>query len=252
MKTIWEETVLGNFNQASFTYNNEARVQKKIANQLAIECLKKTICPGLWLDLGTGTGLLADSLEELNPKQSILRIDVSKMMLAQHQQKSYVKLWDLNLGLPTDLPQPPNLIASSFSLHWLNDPKNRIKEWFSALAPGGWLALAVPIQGSFSEWHKAASLAKVNCTAMDLPSHHSLIESLNQNDIQYQHIESITQTASSVNSLLKPLVKMGAQATHHKPLRVTEWRRLKENWPVCEDNFEKQLTWIIQILLAQK
>lgn len=40
---------------------------------------------------------------------------------------------------------------------------------------GGWLALAVPVAGSFPQWHQAADRARVPCTARRLPEADTLI-----------------------------------------------------------------------------
>ena len=93
MKATWEDNVLRNFNIASFNYNNEAMLQKDIAKQLAQECSKQNISSGLWMDLGTGTGLLANAIEELSPNQSVLRVDGSIKMLKQHAPNKLTKLF---------------------------------------------------------------------------------------------------------------------------------------------------------------
>ena len=252
MNTAWKKNILQNFNQASSNYDSHAKIQKFIANLLAIECSKKRISSKICIDLGAGTGLLANILEELKINQSVIRLDASQKMLDKNPRNSSKQLWDLNQGFPNTFSKPPDLIASSFVLHWLNQPEVRIKEWFSALAPQGWLALAVPIAGSFPEWHKAASLAKVNCTAINFPSNSSLFNSMNQKNIKYKKIVEITQTATTVSSLLKPLIAVGGQATNHKSLTVSEWRKIENSWSFSENNNNKNLTWLIQILLAQK
>ena len=86
-------------------------------------------------------------------------------------QKSTKQLWDINDGLPK-WSTKPNLLASSFVLHWLNNPQKQLKEWFNSLSLDGWIALAIPIKGSFPEWYEAAEKANLTCTALDLASHH--------------------------------------------------------------------------------
>ncbi len=251
MTMVWQDNILKNFDKACNSYNSEATIQDLIAKQLAKECFNHQIPPGLWLDLGTGTGLLADALEKLNKDQSVIRVDGSLMMLKHHSRDHSVRLWDLNLGLP-NISEPPVLIASSFALHWLNNPQARLQEWFSVLKPGGLLALALPVHGSFPEWHEAAALSNVQCTAMDFPSQQAIINTFPVECIRYQKTEKITQSANGVTPLLKPFIKIGAQATHHKPLKISEWRRLQKAWRVSEKTSKNQLTWLIQLVLAQK
>ena len=58
------KSVLENFDNASYKYNNGASLQKVFAKKLAKQCTKRRVNPGLWVDLGSGTGLLANELEK--------------------------------------------------------------------------------------------------------------------------------------------------------------------------------------------
>ncbi|KGG14768.1 MULTISPECIES: methyltransferase domain-containing protein [unclassified Prochlorococcus] len=246
-----QNPIIKNFGQVSETYNKAAFLQTVFANKIAEQCSKQNVPQGLWLDLGSGTGLLADALEKIYTNQAVYRVDGSSNMLKQHPQNSLTKVFDLNAGLPK-LIEPPTLIASSFALHWLKDPETRLKEWFSSLAPKGWLAIALPVQESFPEWHKAAIQANVKCTAIQFPCHTSLLKVITKENIKFQTIERITQEASSVTKLLKSFVHVGAHTSTSKSLKVSEWRRLQKSWPTSTKNHLHQLTWSIQILIAQK
>ena len=251
MKRAWSELILKNFGEAATTYNQEAELQRTFAWRLAEKCSRESIPEGIWVDLGAGTGLLAEALETLNPSQSVLRVDASKEMLDQHRSDRQTQLWDLNLGLP-NWPNQPALIASSFALHWLNAPTSRIEEWVAALTPGGLLAIALPVKGSFKEWHFAANLTGVPCTAIELPCHKDLLKVLDPTNIRYQKLHCFTQKASGVNSLLKPIVKVGAQTSQKVNLSIGEWRRLQKAWPCSRRDKTVSLTWLIQLLLIQR
>ncbi len=251
MISSWHQLVVDNFNKAAHTYDSEAKLQRAIAWRLAKYCSKQKIYPGIWVDLGAGTGLLAEALETCNPEQSVIRLDKSSEMLSQKNQDSNSQLWDLNTGLP-NWSELPTLLASSFALHWLSDPTIRLQEWFQALAPGGWLAIAIPVEGCFPQWHLAASKANVSCTAMSFPSRDSLIKALKPDQLRYEQLFRFTQKASEVSSLLKPIIKTGAHS-HLKPaLSIGEWRRLNKKWPRSNKNDEVKLTWLIEMLLFQK
>ena len=246
----WEDVVLNNFNKASNEYNKNANIQKFFALRLAKECSKRAIPGGVWADLGTGTGLLADELEKHNPNQKIIRIDRSSGMLSQQQKSSQTLLWDLNRGCPP-WSKPPTLLASSFALHWLYKPNQRLQEWITNLEHSGWLALAVPVEKSFPEWQLAAKKANVTFTGLILPSEQSIIDSLGSMKIHYQEIFEYTQKAKKVFSLLKPIIKIGAQASHETKLKTGELRRLIQAWPTSQNGTEVNLTWMVQMLIAQ-
>ena len=250
MNTNWEDSVLINFDNAAHTYNKNAIIQRNVAWELSTLCSKQVIPKGLWLDLGSGTGLLAESLESLHTNQQVLRIDSSQQMIDSHPKNKQKQIWNLNSGLP-NLPQPPQLIASSFVLHWLNNPPERVSEWFNALDNDGWLALAIPVKGSFKEWYEASDKAKVPCTAIKLPSANSLVNKIKAKNIRHNQSICITQTARNLQSLFKTMINVGAQSSHQSSLKLSEWKRLRNSWPLTTSK-EIHLTWLIQILLIQK
>ena len=250
MKKTWEQTVLQNFDNAASNYNENAGLQRDIAWTLAKLCTHHSVPKGLWIDLGSGTGLLAESLENLNPTQSVVRVDISKKMIGLHKSEKNTQLWDLNKGLPT-WPKPPKLIASSFVLHWLTNPKERFTEWLNCLDSEGWLALALPIEGSFKEWHHAASKADVPFTGLDLPSPQSLLTKIKHTQIKHNQLITFTQRAQNINSLFKAMIKIGAQSKQKRALSISEWKQLRKAWHLTKNN-EVHLTWSIQLLLICK
>ncbi len=251
MQANWSKLVSKNFNEAAQNYNESASIQKEIALKLAKICSKHPIEPGVWVDLGSGTGLLANSLEALHPNQEVIRVDNCQQMINEQPDKCIKQLWDLNVGLPKWYRQP-NLLASSFVLHWLDDPQQKLKEWINSLDPSGWIALAIPVKGSFPEWHEAASKAKVSCTAIDLPSYDSLREVITNKNVYFNEIEVIKQKADKVTSLLKPMIKVGAHSSNKKALSIKDWQHLVSNWPKSKEDEHITLTWLIQLLLIQK
>ena len=251
MQKTWSSQVHKNFNEAALSYNESASIQKSTALKLAKLCSDHSINYGLWVDLGTGTGLLANSLEDLHPNQYVMRLDNSKKMMDQHSEKSVKQLWDLNYGLP-QWSKKPNLLASSFVLHWLDNPQKKLKEWFNSLSLDGWIALAIPIKGSFPEWYKAAEKANLTCTALELPSYDSLIRVIPKQSILYNKIEVIKQTAKKATSLLKPMIKVGAQSSQKEQLSISDWRNLLSFWPISNNDQQVSLSWSIQFLLIKR
>ena len=251
MHKTWSTQVNKNFNAAALSYEESASIQKNTALKLAKLCSYHAIKNGLWVDLGSGTGLLAKSLENLHPNQPVVRLDNSQKMIDQHSEKSIKKIWDLNNGLP-QWSEKPNLLASSFVLHWLDNPQNLLWQWYNSLSLDGWIALAIPIKGSFPEWYEAAEKANLTCTAVDLPSYDSLIRVVPKKSILYNKIEVIKQTEKRATSLLKPMVKVGAQSSKKEQLSVSDWRHLLSFWPVSHKDKKVSLSWSIQFLLIKR
>ena len=180
-----------------------------------------------------------------------MRLDNSKKMIDQHTKKSFKQLWDLNDGLPK-WSKKPNLLASSFVLHWLDNPQKQLKEWLNSLSLDGWIALAIPVKGSFPEWYEAAEKAKLTCTALDLPSYDSLIGVIPKQSILYNKVEVTKQTAKKAISLLKPMIKVGAQSSRKEQLSISDWRKLLSFWPISNNGKEVSLSWSIQFLLIKR
>ncbi len=250
MKQMSPKIIIKNFGKAAKDYNQNAKLQKAVAWRLAKLCKKAEIPKGLWLDLGAGTGLLADALEGLNPTQKVLRIDGSNQMISINKKNSPSQVWDLNQGLPK-LDEFPALLASSFALHWLENPQKKLAEWFYSLSSKGLLALAVPIQGSFHEWHQASKHAEVDCTALELPNPTLLLSDIPTNCILYRKILSFTQYSNEAVSLLKTIRKIGAQTSQKGSLSISDWRKLDSYWERSVQN-KVSLTWRIQIVLLKR
>ncbi len=243
--------VLLNFGNAAKVYNSEAILQRAVAWRLAKYCQRSSIPLGLWVDLGSGTGLLADAIETLHPGQRVLRVDGSWKMLSHRQRDSTAEIWDLNFGLPC-WQTAPSLIASSFALHWLNSPEKRLEEWFLALAQGGWIAVAIPIDGSFPQWHIATDLAGLSSTALPLPKQSDLLVGIPQESIKHQSCHWFTQTMPKITSLFKPIQKIGAHTSSQAPMGVRSWRKLEKAWPRINNNGLVQMSWLIQLILLKK
>lgn len=247
----WSKNIIKNFNNAAIDYDSQAELQKYFALLLARQCSMQKIPYGIWTDFGSGTGILAKAIEELYPKQKVIRVDGSSEMLLQDDLSISYKLWDLNRGIPP-LPQQPSLIASNFALHWLQNPSNKIKEWLDVLIPEGLLAFCVPILGSFSEWQTAANNSGVRFTALPFPSQTSLLNAIPSSKIKYQQVHSFTQQSNNPIYLLKSIVKIGAQSTPKEKLNTGELRKLIQAWPKAKQRQTVSLTWLVLVILAQK
>ena len=114
------------------------------------------------------------------------------------------------------------------------------------------IAIAIPVEGSFPEWHKAAKKAGVACTAMPFPSKDSILKVIKNEQIKFQRLERFTQESPRVTSLLKTFVQIGGQSSPQKSLSISQWRKLEDAWEVCQKTQVYKLTWLIQVLIAQK
>ena len=68
----------------------------------------------------------------------------------------------------------------------------------------------------------------------------------------YDKIEIIEQTANKVTSLLKPMIKVGAQSSQKEQLSISDWRHLLSYWPIYNKDKDVRLSWSIQFLLIKR
>ena len=248
---IRSDHVLERFSRAAPTYENDAVLQQAMAWRLAQLTCRLPIPPGLWADLGSGTGHLAAALEACHPGQQVMRVDGSASMLERHPSGARTLRHDLSSGLP-DWPVPPQLLASSFVLHWLPDPPQQLRSWVEALPDQGWLALAVPIAGSFPQWHQAARDAKQPCTALTMPARDQLIATLPDGIIQLEQCLSFTQRALNPLQLLRPMSSIGASVTNGGRLSPGQWKAILRAWPKSNHQRRFALTWRMLILMVKR
>ena len=240
------------FSQAASNYARNARLQQGVAWRLAHHCSSLPLRPGPVLDLGAGSGNLSAALKHLRPELKPLLVDHCAALLAQAQAPAEQRLqWDLNLGLPP-LASAPQLLLSSFALHWLNDPAAQLNRWAQALASGGWLALSVPVAGSLESWHAAAERAGVPCSALELPKSDALLKAL-PSDLQL-HRQQLLHFGCSYRSPLSFLHELRSLGVHggarHRP-GITELRQLQRHWPRAADG-SVVLRWKLLVLIAQR
>ena len=118
---IWNEIVKNNFNNSAAKYLEYSNIQRHFVEKIVSFLKGLNIQKGEWIDLGSGTGLLADEIEKEFSTKKITRIDFSKKMLLQNKESSKKILWDLNSGLPPSIRNCP-LMTSNFCIHWLDYP----------------------------------------------------------------------------------------------------------------------------------
>ena len=252
------------FARGANIYAKNAKLQQAVAWRLARYCKNLEIPKGLILDFGAGSGNLAATLEKQKKSLSVILVDECKELLDQSEAASMRKLeWDLNQGVPPEAIGAA-LIASSFALHWLKDPVGQIKQWGKAIAPGGWLAITVPIQGCFKSWHRAAEIAGVKYTGITLPIGAELIKSLRQvTEIKEHKILRYSKQYNSGLEFLKEMKWMGTNGGATGKLNQREIRRLNNYWlenpkngsaKEGEHNKSTKITinWDILLIIAQK
>jgi malonyl-CoA O-methyltransferase len=224
-------------------YEHHALLQRAVACRLAHLCRDLPLPAGPCADLGAGSGLLSKAQD----RPGLLQLDLCPELLERNPLRPAL-VWDLNGGLPQEL-QGAALLVSGFALQWLDDPAGQLARWCRALAPGGWLALALPTAGSFPQWHRAAAAAGVPCTALELPHAEHLLRTATRSGLQLRHGTVLRFSRAHQGGLatLRHLQRLGAGASRQAPLSARELRRLLAHWPP-----EDALTWEVLLLVGRR
>jgi len=238
------------FGRGAASYETQAYLQQAVAWRLGRLCRDLPLPAGPCADLGAGSGLLSRALLAQRPSLANppLQLDLCPELLAHNPLAAPATApWDLNRGLPPQL-QNAGLLLSSFALQWLDDPMAQLAHWAGRLAPGGWLALAVPVAGSFDSWQAAARAASVPCTALPLPEADGLIEAAIRAGLQLRQAQRLrfSRTPRDGLATLRLLRSLGATASRQPPLAAGQLRRLLAHWPAAP------LRWEVLLLVGRK
>jgi trans-aconitate 2-methyltransferase len=102
--------------------------------------------PGDAVDLGCGSGTVAAALAVRWPGRRLLGIDTSPAMLAEARSTGHYAAL-VQADAATWRPEaPPALVFSNAALHWLDDHAGLMPRLARLVAPGGALAVQMPMQ----------------------------------------------------------------------------------------------------------
>jgi hypothetical protein len=90
------------FNRQAAAYGHQAQLQRAVAWRLARHIARLPLPAGPQADLGAGTGLLGQALEQLAPRLHLLQLDGSPALLACNPLHPR-QVWNLDAGLPAAL-----------------------------------------------------------------------------------------------------------------------------------------------------
>ena len=240
------------FGRRAQAYRQHARLQRAVAWRLAhllARCTGEAPPCGPAADLGAGSGLLGEALHEHGLAGPLLQLDLCPELLAANPlaRRHGHCLWDLNNGLPAEL-RGAGLLCSSFALQWLEQPAAQLQQWCGHLAPGGWLALALPTAESFPQWHRAARRAGVPFSGLALPASAPLLAVAEQHlELRQRQLLRFSHSGGDGRRFLGSLRAIGAVGSRAPRLGTAELRRLLQHWPSGEG-----ITWTVLLLIGRR
>ena len=246
----WNKKIKNNFDNAANNYLNYSNIQLFFAKKIVSYIKELNMQNGPWIDLGSGTGLLADEIEKEFSAKKVSRIDFSKNMLLQNKSSRKIILWDLNNKLPETVNNSA-LMASNFCLHWLNNPEKIIKNWFSKLKSGGYLIISYPTKECFPEWKKTCRKTNIEYSGLSFLNPDKLSKSFESKEIHFSKKFSYKENFPNIYELFRSIVNVGAHSSRYKRKTVKEFKSMQRFWPKNYDN-TVNLSWEIHILIIKK
>lgn len=230
-------SVLTRFSACASTYEENARFQKIIADEL-ITLIPQEVKPGPILEIGCGTGLLTRLLIKLFPDSKVHALDLSAAMIAQNKTRfpSYIHWYTADiLHFKSTLQFP--LLVSNCALHWLESLEEGFRNIYHLTRPGGKLVISMMIDGTLAELHETRKrIAPHKIPPGRLPQTSKVLDTLRKTGFNIPHFESKTHKMHypSASSFLRILhdtgVTGGAISQAHQPLNRTELNQLIESY----------------------
>lgn len=146
--------VADRFARAASTYESATAIQRQVAGRLADALLASQPTAGARVaEFGCGTGYLARALEtRLQPSLWVATDIAPAMAAAARAATPLVAVMD---AARPALKPGFDLVCSSLTLQWMADPAAAVAAWRALVRPGGRLAVATLLDGSFAEWRGA-------------------------------------------------------------------------------------------------
>ena len=219
--------IVAAFDAAAESYDSATPVQRQVARELvfrAASALKTP--PKKILDLGAGSGHVTAEVLRLWPHAKVTALDAAPAMLARLNQK-FPQVATLCADAQLlEGAESYDLILSSMMAHWLPDPRAALDDWRRHLAPGGLLAVALPVAGTLAEWRDLLARAGLDDGLWNFPPEDFA------SDYECE-IEPFATVHENPAAFLRSLKAAGAQSSRagHAPTPPARLRRLLREKP---------------------
>ncbi len=141
------------FHRQAVEYDTHAAVQKRVVDRFLAILAEEGSSPARILDVGAGTGLLAQRLADRHPAASLSCVDLAPGMAATARQRLGSRI----LVAVADAEHLPfaassfDCVVSTSTFQWLTTLDAAFAEAWRVLAPGGLFASALFGHGTFHE-----------------------------------------------------------------------------------------------------
>ena len=148
-----KNSIAASFSDVADSYEEWAGPQRRMAQRL-VQLLPERLPSGPVVDACCGTGVLTELLLGHYPETGITGIDIASGMIevCRRRWKNMPTLSFVMADVESDFSvESCALIASNCGFQWFQSPAETVTRLTDALAPGGFLATSVPVEGSLPE-----------------------------------------------------------------------------------------------------
>jgi malonyl-CoA O-methyltransferase len=141
------------FDLKAAAYDDHAAIQAGLIKQL-VGKLADIDQPGSrWIDLGCGTGILAQECRKAGISSRIVNIDHAFNPLCIARERNTAFCVNIQADID-DLPFKKELFDAAIAastIQWLDNTSDTLHKIAALVRPGGWVAFSVFVEGSFRE-----------------------------------------------------------------------------------------------------
>lgn len=239
------------FERAAASYDAVAFLQREVADRMAERLDYMTLQPARVLDAGAGTGYGTRLLVKRYPQSKVVALDLAHAMLQTARgpapwwrralpmlgssKTAYVCADVDRIALAAN---SIDVIWSSLTLQWCNEPEQTFREFYRVLAPNGLLMFATFGPDTLKELRQAFAGIDGYTHVNRFVDMHDLGDSLAHAGFSapVMDMEHITLTYADIGDLLRELKDIGA---HNVTAGRNHGLMGKQRWKAMVQAYEK-------------
>lgn len=221
-----KQKIIQYFNQGASTYHTAGEFQATVAQTL-VPRLSNISAENI-LEIGCGTGYLSQHLIALFPNASLLLTDIAPAMIktCKNNFSHYKKIKTMCIDAESMTTEPEfDLITSSMTLHWFENPMLSFKKISDKLRPGGKFIFSMLGEGSLIEWRQMCEQFQLASQKRVFPNKEAVMNYIPGLTVDVQIFQ---QRYANAYEFLQSLKLIGARAPdkNHYPDSAVKLRRL--------------------------
>ena len=229
------------FGRAAEAYDRVAVLQREVGGRLLDRLQLIRLVPAQVLDLGCGTGYIAQALLKQYRGTRIVALDIAEGMLQQARRRS--GWWRRPRFICGDIERLPladacaDLVVSNLTLQWCNNLDGTFAEFLRVLRPGGALLFTTFGPDTLRELRTSWAAADGNSHVNRFLDMHDVGDSVLRAGLAdpVLDVERFTLTYPDLGGLLRDLKALGAHNVTSGRARGLTGRR---RWRIVHEAYE--------------